>query len=80
VAIFNQVLCFFYDGTSRHLAYFDELREDMGYARVIESRAEEMVSSHQVERFFDGIFMDVRKGIPWDSEADVFVAVTDREA
>jgi hypothetical protein len=50
--IFKQVLCFFYDGTSRHLAYFDELREDAGYAGVIESRAEEMVSSHQVKRFF----------------------------
>lgn len=50
--ILKQVLCFFYDGTSRHVAYFDELRADAGYAGVIESCAEEMVSSHQVKRFF----------------------------
>jgi hypothetical protein len=28
--IFKQVLCFFYDGTSRHVAYFDDLRADAG--------------------------------------------------
>jgi hypothetical protein len=50
--IFKQVLCFFYDGTSRHLTYFDELKKDEGYAAIIESSPEEMVSSHQVKRFF----------------------------
>ena len=50
--VFKQVLCFFYDGTSRHLRYFDELREDEGYAAITESKKEQLVSSHQVKRFF----------------------------
>lgn len=50
--IFKQVFCFFADGTSRHLTYFDELKKDEGYAGVIENKREEMVSSHQVKRFF----------------------------
>lgn len=50
--IFKQVLCFLYDGTSRHLTYFDQLKGDSGYAAAIENTEEEMVSSHQVKRFF----------------------------
>jgi len=50
--IFKQVFCFFYDGTSRHLVYFDQLKRDEGYAAVIENAPEEMVCSHQVKRFF----------------------------
>lgn len=52
--IFKQVFCFFYDGTSRHLTYFDHLKRDEGYAAVIENSLEEMVCSHQVKRFFKG--------------------------
>jgi hypothetical protein len=52
--IFKQVFCFFYDGMSRHLSYFDQLKEDEGYAAVIENGLEEMVGSHQVKRFFKG--------------------------
>jgi len=26
--IFKQIFCFFYDGTSRHLVYFDQLKKD----------------------------------------------------
>lgn len=66
--IFKQVFCFFYDGTSRHLSYFDQLKEDEGYAAVIENGPEEMVCSHQVKRFFKaftwlcgGIFRRVLK-------------------
>ncbi len=29
---FQQALCFFFDGTSRHLVHFDALKEDAGYA------------------------------------------------
>ncbi len=29
--IFKQVLCFFYDGTSRHVTYFDQLNKEEGY-------------------------------------------------
>jgi hypothetical protein len=50
--VFKQILCFFYDGTSRHLVYFDQLKKDEGYAAVIENNLEEMVCSHQVKRFF----------------------------
>ena len=28
--IFKQMLCFFYDGTSRHLVYFDQLKRFRG--------------------------------------------------
>ncbi len=32
--IFKQVMCFLYDGTSRRLTYFDELKKDEGYAAI----------------------------------------------
>jgi hypothetical protein len=50
--IFFQVFCFFLDGTSRHLVHFDRLREDPGYAAVVETRPQDLLSSHQVKRFF----------------------------
>jgi hypothetical protein len=50
--LFKQVLCFFVDGTSRRLTYFDQLREDDGYAGGIETDRNDMASSHQVKRFF----------------------------
>lgn len=50
--IFKQVFCFFYDGTSRHLVYFDQLKKDEGYAAGIENSKEDMLSSHQIKRFF----------------------------
>lgn len=50
--IFKQVFCFFYDGTSRHLVYFDQLKRDGGYAAVIENTSSEMMGSHQMKRFF----------------------------
>jgi hypothetical protein len=52
--IFKQIFCYFYDGTSRHLVYFDQLKRDEGYAAVMENRCEEMIGSHQVKRFFKG--------------------------
>jgi hypothetical protein len=52
IEMFKQVLCNFVDGTSRHLTHFDVLREDAGYAGVIESRQEDVVSSHAVKRFY----------------------------
>src|SRR5256712_8006287 len=33
--LFLQALYFFFDGTSRHLTYFDELKKDAGNAAVI---------------------------------------------
>ncbi len=50
--LFKQVLCFLFDGTSRHLVHFDSLTKDPGYAAAIETAQEKMVSSHAVKRFF----------------------------
>ena len=50
--IFKQLLCFFVDGTSRHLVYFDALAKDAGYAAATESEPGSMLSSHAVKRFF----------------------------
>jgi hypothetical protein len=57
--IFNQLFCFFMDGTSRHLAYFDTLKGDEGYSRSIETDPDNMLSSHAVKRFFGSIWL------PW---------------
>ncbi len=50
--LFRQVLCFFMDGTNFSMTRFDELRNDEGYAGVIESREEDLLSSHTAKRFF----------------------------
>jgi len=50
--LFKQIFCFFLDGTSRHLTYFDQLKKDKGYAAAIETRRSQMASSHMVKRFF----------------------------
>jgi hypothetical protein len=56
--LFLQVLCFFFDGTSRHLNYFDHLQEDAGHAAVLEVPETQMASSHAMKRFFGtfGVF------------------------
>lgn len=51
--LFRQIFCFLFDGTSRHLSYFDDLREDGGYAAAIETDPSEMASSHMMKRFFN---------------------------
>lgn len=53
VEIFKQVICFFIDGTSMHLVYFDHLKKDDGYAGIIETDKKEMASSHTMKRFFN---------------------------
>ncbi len=50
--LFQQALCFFFDGTSRHLVHFDALKADAGYAGAIETVPERMASSHTMKRFF----------------------------
>lgn len=50
--LIRQTLGFFFDGTSRHLTYFDHLKQDPGYQAVLETSAQRMASSHQVKRFF----------------------------
>lgn len=49
--IFKQLICFFVDGTSRHVVYFDRLRRDGGYAAAIETAPGSMISSHALKRF-----------------------------
>jgi hypothetical protein len=55
LSIFHQILCFFFDGTDFHLTRFDRLKADSGYAGVIETDTESMISSHTVKRFFRAI-------------------------
>lgn len=50
--LFHQSLCFFFEGTSRHLTHFDALKADAGYAAAIETASERMASSHTMKRFF----------------------------
>ena len=50
--LFKQVFCFFFDGTSEHLVYFDKVKKDAGYAGTIEEKQEVLASSHTVKRFF----------------------------
>lgn len=64
--LFLQVFCFLFDGTSRHLTYFDELAKDKGYAATIGLAPKDMASSHTVKRFFKafgwlfgGVFREV---------------------
>lgn len=57
IEVFKQLLCFFLDGTSRHLTYFDALKKDAGYAGVIETKPESMLSSHAVKRFFAAFYL-----------------------
>ncbi|MGQ9654908.1 MAG: hypothetical protein ACUVXD_12655 [Thermodesulfobacteriota bacterium] len=46
----------FLDGTSRHLVYFDSLKQHDGYALAIETEPGEMLSSHAVKRFLRGFW------------------------
>lgn len=50
-SLLKQIFCFFLDGTSRHLSYFDTLQKDSGYAAAIETAPRHMASSHAVKRF-----------------------------
>jgi len=53
-ALFLQMFCFLFDGTSRHFTHFDELRMDDGYAAILETSTSQLSSSHQVKRFVAG--------------------------
>lgn len=53
-SLFKQLFCFFIDGTSYHLTYFDKLKKDEGYTAAIETWPEQMASSHTIKRFFAG--------------------------
>ena len=47
--LFVQMLCFFMDGTSRHLVWFDQLKADKSYSAVLGT--ERLASSYTMKRF-----------------------------
>jgi hypothetical protein len=51
-SLFVQVLCWLFDGTSRHLSYFDELAKEEGYAALLDHNVARLASSHAIKRFF----------------------------
>ncbi len=55
--LFLQVFCWLFDGTSRHLNYFDQLAKDEGYAALLENEVREMASSHAIKRFFKSMVL-----------------------
>ena len=63
--LFVQVLCFFLDGTSHHLSYFDELSKDAGYAALMEVPSEQMASSHAMKRFFGAFGVFAAEAFRW---------------
>ena len=54
---FLQILCFFMEGSSRHLSWFDHLKRDESYAALLACRKEDLASSHAVKRFFGKFFV-----------------------
>ncbi len=48
----RQIIAKMIDGTSSAIVEFDRLKQDQGYAAVLELSQEDMVSSHMVKRFF----------------------------
>jgi hypothetical protein len=63
--LFRQVLYFFFDGTSRHLSYFDELKAEGGYRAVVEMPEEQMASSHAMKRFSGALGMFGGRAFRW---------------
>ena len=61
--LFLQALYFFFDGTSRHVSYFDQLKKDTGYAAVVEMPDKQVASSHAVKRFFGAFGILDRKSV-----------------
>jgi len=57
--LFIQLLCFFMDGTRRHISWFDHLKSDESYAALLATKEECLASSHSVKSFF-GRFSFVR--------------------
>jgi hypothetical protein len=51
-SIARQLVAFMADGTNVSVSNFNHLKKDPGYAAVLESTPEELLSSHSVHRFF----------------------------
>ena len=48
----KQMFAFLMDGTNMSISSFDQLKNDEGYAALLENKSNEMASSHQIKRFF----------------------------
>lgn len=48
----KQIFAFFMDGTNLAISNFDQLKQDEGYAALLENKPVEMASSHQIKRYF----------------------------
>ncbi|MBW6481238.1 MAG: IS1380 family transposase, partial [Bacteroidales bacterium] len=48
----KQNLAFFMDGTHMAISSFDQIKEDDGYAALLECRKDHLASSHQIKRYF----------------------------
>ena len=55
ISLFHQIIIFFFDGTDLHMTQFDQHKDDPGYAGVIETEENLMISSHTAKRFFYSI-------------------------
>jgi hypothetical protein len=72
--LFLQVLYFFFDGTSRHMNYFDQLQEDAGYAAVLEVLKAQMASCTCHEAVFRYVWGIRCGGISLGAQAVVCLA------
>jgi hypothetical protein len=48
----KQIIAFFIDGTNMSISNFDRLKKDEGYAALLECKADQLASSHQIKRYF----------------------------
>jgi len=48
----KQIIAFFIDGTNMSISGFDQIKEDDGYAALLECRKDHLASSHQIKRYF----------------------------
>lgn len=54
----KQMIAFFIDRTFTAISGFDQLKQDGGYAAVLENSVDEMASSHQIKRFFRKLMLN----------------------
>ena len=50
--IIRQIVAYFIDGSMKAISGFDRLRDDAGYAAIMEVEQDNLLSSHSVKRFF----------------------------
>src|SRR5438128_11128046 len=66
--LFLQALYFFFDGTSRHVSYFDELKKDSGYTAVVKMPDKQVASSQRGEAVFRRVFDLQSECVPLGAE------------